>query len=196
MPELKNLDLLLVLLFVFPGFLGMKVFSLIHPTDRIALKDNIAEAIALSVANFALMSWTLPLFYGEGFSSNHPVSISAFVVLIAVVSPIGLAFVLRWFIRLAAARNWILSPYRTPWDEVFLRRHRYWMIVHLKDGRRIGGYFGSRSAASLHPTPGHPYIEELWELDPQTGEFRVAAPGTSGILLRPDDYQLVEMYEA
>ena len=67
------------------------------------------------------------------------------------------------------------------------------MIVHLPDGRRIGGYFGSKSYATLFPQSGHIYIEELWSLNEETGAFETAVPDSNGIVLRPGDYHFVEI---
>jgi len=39
------------------------------------------------------------------------------------------------------------------------------MIIHLKDGRRIGGRFDENSSASSFPAKEQIYIEEVWELD-------------------------------
>ena len=44
------------------------------------------------------------------------------------------------------------------------------MIIHLKDGRRIGGRFDENSSASSFPAKEQIYIEEVWELD-ESGKF-------------------------
>jgi len=42
-------------------------------------------------------------------------------------------------------------PIQKPWDYVFSKKKSFWVIVHLKDGRRIGGRFGTNSFILLLP---------------------------------------------
>jgi hypothetical protein len=67
-------------------------------------------------------------------------------------------------------------------------------VVHFKDGRKLGGKFGRNSYASAYPNPGHLYIEQLWRLD-EDGRFLQELPRSMGVVLRPEDYHIVELYE-
>ena len=84
-----------------------------------------------------------------------------------------------------------MGGHRFAWDEFFTRREPAWVIVHLPDGRLVGGYFGEKSYATLAPQSGHLYIEQLWQIS-ETGEFLEQIPSTKGALFRPSDYQWVE----
>jgi hypothetical protein len=57
---LKDFDFLLVLFFIVPGFISMRVYALLRPTDSGPLKENLYEAITFSVMNYVLMEWTVP----------------------------------------------------------------------------------------------------------------------------------------
>jgi hypothetical protein len=54
----------------------------------------------------------------------------------------------------------VASPYASVWDDIFAKRTAYWVIVHLKDQRRIGGLYGEKSIASHSPAPPEIYLEQ------------------------------------
>lgn len=194
MDALRNFDFLLVLFFVVPGFISMRVYSLLRPTESGPLKENIYEAITFSVINYVLMEWTVPLARQYGGTSDGTVPrlllLAAAFVVVPALLPVLLNFGLRWLER----HGRILRRAKTGWDEFFLRRQSCWIIVHLKDGRRMGGFFGDRSFAGLHPNSGHLYVQELWKLGPN-GEFESKIEDSQGIVLRPDDYQMIELFK-
>jgi hypothetical protein len=89
--------------------------------------------------------------------------------------------------------NIVLYGYCNAWDDFFLRREPCWIIVHLKDGRRLGGWYGENSYAGLYPNSGHLSLEQLWRLD-EDYKFVERVPQSRGIILRPDDYHFVELF--
>lgn len=187
--DLRDFDWFLFAAVVLPGFLSIQVWTLIHPSEDRLLKDVLLDAIAFSVVNAALL-WV-------------PISIApavesvwlrwTLIVVIFIIAPLSWPKLLDLLLAEAADNGWILSRHRTAWDDFFARRRPCWVIVHLADGRRIGGYFGSKSYATLFPQSGHIYIEELWTLNEETGAFETAVPDSNGILLRPGDYHFVEI---
>lgn len=191
MEVLTKGNLVAFMAFVLPGFLSMKVFGLLHPTDRIKLKDNVLEAISFSLVNFVIMIWPI-----SNIVKAQEITFSVYAMIIAVffIFPLILPVILHVILNLLAAKGKILQRSTTAWDEFFLRRAECWVIAHLKDGRRIGGWFGTNSYASLYPNQGHLYIEELWELD-ENGSFQRSIPASKGAILRPGDYDLVELFE-
>lgn len=194
MDALKDFDFLLVLFFVVPGFISMRIYALLRPTEPGPLKENIYEAITFSVINYVLMEWAVPLAREYGSVPSGTVSrlllLAAAFVVVPALLPILLNVGLKWLER----RGRILRRAKMAWDEFFLRRQSCWIIVHLKDGRRMGGFFGERSFAGLYPNSGHLYVQELWKLGPN-GEFEAKVDGSQGIVLRPDDYQMIEIFK-
>jgi hypothetical protein len=67
------------------------------------------------------------------------------------------------------------------------------VIVHLKTGKLVGGYFGHDSYASVEPQSGHIYLSELWTLD-RKGAFVAPVPDSKGALFRPEDYDWIEFF--
>ena len=192
MAELERLGQInwqLFIALVLPGFISLKLYSFIHPSEAKALKDSLIEAIAYSAINAALMWWAIVWLITAG----NPWIQYALVVLVFFLAPALWPFAVERCLSWAENANLILKRPQTAWDDFFLRRQACWIIVHLADGRRIGGYYGAKSYATLYPQSGHLYIEELWRLNPETGEFEERIQNSGGILLRPNDYHLVEL---
>lgn len=179
--------LAIVALFALPGFISLRVWSLIVPSSEKPLKDEIGEAISFGVLNAMICA---PLF--ALLAPQRPAAIYGLAILTLVILPSAWPFLLNGAMGLLRRARLILVGSRSAWDDVFLRREPYFVIVHLKDGGRAGGYYGSNSFAGLHPISGHLYLEELWYLDAD-GKFVEKVPGTRGLILRPDDYKYVEL---
>lgn len=189
-----NLDFLTILFFLVPGFISMRVYGMLRPSEPGQLKENIFEAVTFSVINYVLMEWTVPLARQYAAAPDGTIYriglLAAAFVIVPALLPIALNFVLVKLER----RGHILRRAKTAWDEFFLRRQACWIIVHLKDGRRMGGFFSDKSFASLYPNSGHLYVQELWKLGPN-GEFEAKIENSQGIILRPDDYQMIEVFK-
>jgi hypothetical protein len=185
--EFRNLIVFLVL--VLPGFISMRVYSLIRPGEQPTLKDTIFEAIAYSTINFGLLFWPIMVL----IESENIYLQGLLCAIIFVIAPAIWPFVLDRVLEATAGRGWIQYRYKTAWDDFFSRRKACWLIVHLHDGRRLGGIFHNKSYATLYPTPGHLFIEELWEVDQESGEFVGSGPLSQGIILKPEDYRFVEI---
>lgn len=184
-------DFFLFAILILPGFISMRVYSLIRPGDQPTLKDTIFEAIAYSAINIGLMWWAIFLF----FSSDNWLAKSVMAALILAVGPIAWPFLLDRFLAFLAKIGFVKYRYKTAWDDFFSRRQACWLIVHLHDGTKIGGVFSGQSYATLYPTPGHLFIEELWQIDQETGAFSGNEPLSKGIILKPEDYRFVEIKE-
>lgn len=195
MPEIKPEQLLLIAGFILPGAISMFVYALKIPQKEFDLKDRIAEAICFSLLNFiivwALVDWLRDLPVVRGFGVlEWLVLVLAFVVLPALW-PFGLVRLLQ----AAEDRSWIAVRAKTAWDAFFERqRSNCWVQVVLADGRTVGGRYGEESYVSSWPDPGDLYIEELWKID-EDGYFSEPESGQPGLLLRPLDYKMIQVYE-
>lgn len=188
-------NVLLFAAFVVPGFISMQVYSLKHPVETTRLKDNILEAIAFGLVNAALMSWAIKLLVDPDFTKNNSLSFYILMVLVVVIAPMVWPLLLHWLLSILEEKGFILKRCQTSWDDFFLRKKSCWIIVHFKDGRRIGGWYGENSYAGLYPNSGYLYLEELWTLD-NDGKFVGQVSGSQGIILRPDDYHSIELFKA
>jgi len=175
------------ILFVLPGFISLKVWTQIVPSPERPLKDVIGEVIAFGILNSAIVA-PLLLFWRPSETQTLYISLVVGLVILPAVWP----FLLAGTVRILQRWNIILIPERGASDYVFSLGEPFFIIVHLKDGRRIGGYYGDNSFAGLFPDSGHLYLEEVWNLD-HTGTFIDAVPDTKGIVLKPDDYAFLEL---
>ena len=188
--ELNSSHFIFFLLFALPGFISLQVWTLIVPSADRPLKDDIGEAIAFGILNLAVAGPLLAL-----WRPATPFTLYIAILLALVALPILWPFVVRWIVDSLQRLNVLLIPSKNAWDDVFLRRETYFVVVHLKDGGRIGGYYGENSYAGVFPNSGHIYLEELWQLN-ANGGFRSRVPDSKGIILRPDDYAFVELKRA
>lgn len=175
--------------FALPGFISLQVWSMISPASDRTFLDKLPEAIAFGVLNAVVVAplvvWIAP---------TNLVVWYILLVVGLVALPAMWPFVVRQALETLFRFHIILNPAHNGWDAAFRRREPYFVIVHLKDGRRIGGYYGYQSYAGVYPASGHLYLESVWTLD-AAGHFISVVPDSRGIVLRPEDYQFIELLE-
>ena len=191
MPDLSENTIKLILALVVPGFIGMLSYRLLQPNQRLRLKDDWPDALIFGLILFCVAQFLLnPLLPDHLEPQKSSVAFGVYLLLF----PVLCAFILNKILHALEKRKWILARAPTAWDHVFRRSKSYWIVVHLNDGRRIGGYFAKQSYASSYPEPGHLYLETLWSLN-QNGGFDKKVEQSEGLLLRPSDYQMIELFE-
>ena len=186
--------LVLFLAFFIPGFISLKVYDLLVPGERRDFSKSFPEAVAYSALNYAALSWLVDLILSGNFYDDHKTYYFLSLFLIMFVIPVLWPFV---FLKLSSwapiAKHVVRHPFPEPWDYVFGRREISWVIVHLKDGRRIGGKFGIDSFASSYPAGEQVYLEEVWELD-EKGRFIKAIDRSRGVIILGEDLVAVEFF--
>ena len=185
--------LTLFLIFSIPGFVSLKVYDLLVPGERRDFSKSLLEVVAYSAINFALLSWLIIFIHSNGFYAHHPVLYLGFLFLILFIFPAV------WPLAYFKASSWsiiakhFIHPIPKPWDYVFGKRQSFWVIVHLKDKRRIGGKFDTDSFASSHPAKEQIYLEEVWELD-EKGNFIKPIQRSKGIVILGEEIVAVEFF--
>lgn len=182
--------ILFLVLFV-PGFISLKIYDLLIAGERRDFSSSITEAIGYSFINFALLSWLIVLIHIQKFYIYHLFWYSIFLILILFVFPVIWPILFIW-IRKRLGR-YVAHPIRKPWDWIFGQGKAYWIIVHLKDGRRIGGKFDNKSFASSDPAEEQIYLEEVWKLD-SAGGFISPVERSSGIIVLQDEISMIELF--
>jgi hypothetical protein len=172
--------LALFLIFFIPGFITLKVYDLFVPGEQRDFSKSLFDAIAYSSLNFVALLWLIALVQSGSLAPwQWYMAVFFLLIVMPVVWPVVFLEIRKvpWF----AGR--IASPNARVWDDIFAKRTPYWVIVHLKDQRRIGGLYGYKSFTSHSPAPPEIYLEEVWYLDEQ-GEFTGAVvEPTSDILI-------------
>ncbi len=185
--------LALFLIFFIPGFISMKIYTLLVPSEPKEYMKIIFEALGYSSLNFAAFSWLIIIIHTNGFHVDHKIIYYLSLCLILFVVPIVWPVLFYKLLSSERLSKYFLHPIQKPWDYVFGKREPYWIIIHLKDNRRIGGKFDSKSFASSYPSAEKIYLEEVWKLD-LDGNFVEPIKRSSGIIISNNDILAVELF--
>jgi len=186
--------LVLFLVFFIPGFISIKVYDLLVPSERRDFSKSLFEAIGYSSLNFAVLSWLIILIHSKSFYSNNKAWYLIILFLIICVVPVLWPIL---YLKLSSWRpiaKYVIHPFPKPWDYLFSKREAFWVIVHLKDGRRIGGKFATNSISSSFPSEEQIYLEEVWKLS-ETGEFEKPIERSRGIIILGKEISSVEFFK-
>ncbi|EAM8492641.1 hypothetical protein ASR65_21640 [Salmonella enterica] len=185
--------IIIFLLFVIPGFISMKVYSVLRPNAIFDTSKAIIEIVSYSCMNYAI--WFVPIYYIESseFYLTHPVLYFLIYLSILFISPILLTIFFSWM----RTWNWLCTfmphPTGKAWDYFFGLKVPCWVIVTLKDGKKIAGKYGANSFASSAPEPEQIYLEEHWVLNDDGGLERPRV-STLGILILSKDIEHLEFF--
>jgi hypothetical protein len=181
------------LVFFLPGFVSLKVYDALTPSERRDFSKSIYEVVAYSTLNNALLL-PLVLWLRTLSLSANPVFAWVCGALVMIVFPGIWPFLWLRLLESAPFSKHFMHPIEKPWDFVFSQRRPYWVIVHLKDMRRIGGFYGAKSFASSSPAPPQIYLETVWELD-EVGRFSRPVDESDGILVLESEVLAVEFFK-
>lgn len=186
--------LVLFLIFFIPGFISVKIYDLLVPSAERDFSKSLFEVIGYSCLNFAALSWLIILIHSGNFHNEHKIQYFMLLFCIIFIVPVLWPFA---FLKLSSCKiiaKHILHPIRKPWDYVFGKKESSWIIVHLKDGRRIGGKFDTSSFASSYPAEEQIYLEEVWHLN-EKGEFIKPIERSKGIIILGGEVLSVEFFK-
>ena len=184
----------LLLIFFVPGFISIKVYDLLVPSERRDIDKSLLEALTYSCINFALLYWLIIAIHTDGFQTNYPYVYYGLSLLILFIMPIIWPITLLKILEQPFFKNRVINPVLKPWDRLFAQRKAYWVIVHLKNGKMIGGKYGIRSFTSTYPAPEQIYLEEVWDIDPSSKRFIRIMDRTQGIIISEDEFQSLEFF--
>lgn len=85
-------------------------------------------------------------------------------------------------------------PFPTAWDYYFDARKTCFVLIHLKNGKMIGGFYGNKSYSTSFPRHGDLYLEKVVQVD-KDGKFVKIIEGSEGMLVPQDSYDYIEMFE-
>jgi Family of unknown function (DUF6338) len=191
--NLETLGLLFAV--TFPGFLSMRVYRLIMPAGDVDWKDGLLGAMFYTVLNdVALFPFTLFVLD----AANIDASFGRYWLSLVIVGLVGpTAWPIFWVYIATKSRlkRWLIIPFQTAFDYFFSRRITCFVVVHLKDGRMIGGWYGQGSYATTYPASGDLYLSAAVRVD-EKGELIAAVPSSVGVLVRCSEYTHLEFYSA
>ncbi len=185
--------LVLFIAFVVPGFVALKTYALLCPSESRHAATEIIDAVSFSSINYALLIWPILSIHSHDVRATAPTTYAIFCVFVLLIAPISWACV---FFRLRQTQFFQRSlphPTAKPWDYLFAQRKPYWMIVTLKDGKKIAGRYDSKSFASNNPAREQLYLEQAWHLS-EAGGFDRPRTDSAGILVLSAEIESVELF--
>ncbi len=186
--------LVLFLVFFIPGFISIKVYDLLIPGERRDFSKSLLEAIGYSSLNFAALSWLIISIHSGNFDVDHKVWYLISLFLIMFVVPVLWPIIFLKFTSWGPLAKYIVHPIQKPWDYIFNKRESSWVIVHLKDGRKIGGKYHINSFSSSYPSEEQIYLEEVWKLD-EKNKFIEPIERSKGIIVLGKEILAVEFFK-
>ena len=187
--------LLLFLIFFIPGFISLKIYDLLIPRERRDFSKSLLEVLGYSSLNYAAFSWLIFLVYSRKLYQNHINCFLLILIIILFVAPaIWPVVLVTLFQKLKILSKFVIHPIPKAWDYIFSKRESFWIIVHLKDGRRIGGKYDTNSFASSYPAEEQIYLEEVWKLD-ENGRFIEPIERSKGILVPGREISMIEFFK-
>jgi len=125
---------------------------------------------------------------------HHAVAYWLALTVVWLIGPILLPVAWKWLVGTRFVSRYLQQPYITPWDYYFDRREAAFMLIHLKNGHLIAGYWGPGSYASGYPEQGDLYLSAVYSVDSR-GKLGAPIPSTKGLLIGRDQYTYIELFE-
>lgn len=176
--------------FFAPGFVFLKIRSFFVLDTKGWGQDRWSSYAAFSFIYYTLFCETL----SSATAQYYP---PVFLVLFILVIPSFLVFIFL-YLRPAVHSLFkkiklpLLNPAPTAWDYKFASRKTEWIIVTLKNGEQIFGWFGKQSIASSEKNERDIYIEKVYTVDMGTG---IWMPTPNSLLIKQDQIEYLEFFE-
>jgi hypothetical protein len=195
MKAVFDLDFLRIfLVFVLPGLVSIRVYRLIMPAEGINWSTALIEGIFYSSINYALLSPLVWFMHSGNFPSDHPISYGFFGIIVLFIGPIIWPLIVSLTVRKTDLVRSLQIPYPSAWDYYFDDRKPAFVLVHLKTGKLVGGYFGKGSYATSFPNQGEIYLEAVYETS-DDGTFGEPIEDTDGLIIAKDEYHYIELFD-
>ncbi len=191
-PSLDKFVLFIIL--VLPGLISMHIYRLFIPAKDIDWKNSIFEALFYSSINFGLLLPLIIPIHKKGFSTSHPFIYIMGMVVIIFVGPIIWPYIWTKLLKSKFLKARFQLPFPTAWDFFFSKRKSAFVLIHLTNGNKIGGYYGPNSYATSYPREGDIFIEKSIRVD-QNGRFLEVISDSCGFLIRKNEYELIEFFK-
>jgi hypothetical protein len=183
MEFLSDNNLELLILFVAPGFISLKVWGLLNSSPRVRLSESLIEAIIYSSFNAIFFVWLFNI-----LKQVHPIlAYTVNFIILPMLWP-----VLFYNITKLKYFKTRLTP--TAWDHYFNQGAACFVLLHLKNDEMVGGLYSGNSFASSYPEKEDLYLEELWIVD-EKGVFQEKVENTNGLLVNFEEIKLIEFFK-
>lgn len=189
------------LAFLIPGFIFFIIYRKFVPAQSTLKESALLSFLLVTCVNYGFWSWLLFAIYQSEFNINHPYWTGAFWLFIIFISPAILGFawgLINKYQLFDKILNKIginiIKSIPTSWDYKFNKiNDPVWILVTLKDGSYVAGYWGSKSFASSESTERDLYIEEVYTIN-STKQWEKTKNDNDGILIQGDQIKTIEFF--
>lgn len=186
--------LVIFIAFVIPGFIAMKTYGLLAATGHRDTSQQLIDVVTYSCINYAILAFPILAIESSDAREIAPYWYFAAWTLFLLVVPVATALAF-WKLRATEFfQKTLPHPVGKPWDYFFAQRRQLWTVITLKDGRKVGGLFGSKSFASSHPYPPEIYLEDAWLVNADDGLDRIRTD-TAGVLITGSEISTIEFFK-
>jgi hypothetical protein len=190
-------SLLLFLIFFIPGFISIKIYDLLVPSERRDFSNAVYEAIGYSCLNYSAMIWLILILYYQNIFETNFYGFIAAVFIMVLITPIIWPIIFYKFATSERFSKHIIHPMKKPWDYVFKKGESYWVIFNVlvdKNIIKLGGIYGTNSFTSSYPAEEQIYIEEVWKLD-ENGKFEKPIEKSKGMIINGKNILAIELFD-
>lgn len=185
--------LALFLIFVIPGFIAIKTYSLFSPLEDKDSSKILIDAIAYSCINYGLLA--VPIYLIQQHKNEIiPFFYYGFYLIAIFILPIILSCIFYFLRTRKFIQNFINHPTAKSWDFFFSKRECCFIIANLKDGKKLGGRYGINSFSSSFPQAKELYLEQEWIINSKGG-FDRAVNESRGIIIFFEEIISIEIYD-
>lgn len=189
--KVENLPLSLV--FILPGFISLVVYDYLIPSLKRDFSKSIIEIVCFSTLNFIVFSFLIYLNIKYDSFNNYWYLFYPSLLIVFIIMPTLWPIIFIKFSNTNFFKKHFIHPIAKPWDYFFGKKEAAWVIVHLKNGKMVGGKYSTDSFASSYPDKEQIYLEEVWRLD-LNGAFISKIERTKGIIIIGDDISSIEFF--
>jgi hypothetical protein len=179
---------------LFPGVVALAVYDLRVPGERRKWSDMGVALVAYSILIDVCAAAYLRLFPIASDATGQAVTF-------AVVTDLLVPATVGWFVvdlrQWLAEKALVLSAMPTAWDEFFHRigKEPVGLVITLKDGRKVGGFWAEKPVASSYPADQDLLIPVPVTID-ESGRFLERVAASRGLLISRDDILTIEAFDA
>lgn len=205
--------LLILLVFVLPGFVAVLLKERIY---EVRGEESTFDRLLTTVYYSLLVYLPLLLVIGvlSAVNAAHqkdlvnfahgrsPIWLTALIgiavlLVLPAASALAAAAWVRSDLRLDAQRRLGIRPVhrvQTSWDFAFDSEQDLLLVITLKDGSRVAGYYGPRSHSGYGTKIRDLFLEERWDFTDDGTGLEGPAPGSIGVWVGADEIVAVEHY--
>ena len=195
-------NILIAAAIILPGFIISKLVNLFVPTEEQAFPYRVFEYAIYTLINFSI--WH-NLIKAASNIPHVPVNLEITVfsqIIIIFIGPIIIGLMWGVTLRKGFLQRSIsflgfgqVTSMIPPWDGKFssIYEEAEWLLVTLKDGEKICGYFASQSSAATAKKGRDLFIENVYEY--REDDHWLPIPVNTGVYIPGDQIKHIRFYK-